>query len=61
MQIKEIDIFCMDVDNDFAQIIAKSVCNDGKLSLFESKITKPEYEIFGVALGDKHVIKNNKS
>ena len=61
MQIKEIDIFCMDVDNDFAQIIAKSVCNDGKLSLFESKITKPEYEAFGVALGDKHVIKNNKS
>ena len=51
----------MDIDNDFAQIIAKSVCNDRKLSLYESKITKPEYETFGVALGDKHVIKNNKS
>ena len=48
----------MDIDNEFAQIIAKSISNDGKLSLYECKILKLEYEAFGVALGDKHVIKN---
>ena len=47
----------MDIDNEFAQLIAKSISNDGELSLRECKMAKRDYEAFSVALGDKHVIK----
>ena len=47
----------MDIDHEFTQLIAKSISNDGKLSLNDCQITKPDYETFSVALGDKHVIK----
>ena len=49
----------MDIDNNFAQIIANSISNDGKLRLYECKTLKLEYEAFGVALGDKHVVKKH--
>ena len=57
MQIEEIDISSMDIDNEFAQLIAKSISNNGKLSLFSCKMTKIDYKSFSVALNDKHVIK----
>ena len=47
----------MDIDNEFAQLIAKSISNDGELELDQCKITKPDHKAFSVALGDKHVIK----
>ena len=46
----------MDIDNEFAQLVAKSISNNGKLSL-DCKMTKIEYKSFSVALDDKHVIK----
>ena len=57
MQIEEIDISSMDIDNEFAQLIAKSISNNGKLSLRNFKMTKIDYKSFSVALNDKHVIK----
>ena len=57
MQIEEIDISSMDIDNEFAQLIAKSISNNGKLSLVDCKMTKIEYQSFSVAFDDKHVIK----
>ena len=57
MQIEEIDISSMDIDNEFAQLIAKSISNNGKLSLKNCKLTKLVHESFIVALNDKHVIK----
>ena len=57
MQIEEIDIFSMDIDNEIAQLIAKTISNNGKLSLDECKMTKIDYKSFSVALDDKHVIK----
>ena len=57
MQIEEINIFSMDIDNEIAQLIAKSISNNGKLSLDECKMTKIDYKSFSVALDDKHVIK----
>ena len=47
----------MDIDNEFAQLIAKNISNDGKLSLNDCKIMKSGYETFSVALVNKHVIK----
>ena len=47
----------MDIDNEIAQLIAKSISNNGKLSLNECKMTIIEYKSFSVALNDKHVIK----
>ena len=61
MQIKEINISSMDIDNEFAQLIAKNISNDGKVFLENCKLTKPDYETFSLALGDKHVIKMLKS
>ena len=57
LQIKEIDVRSIDLDRDWCQFIAKSISNDGKLTLDECKITKPGYEAFSVALGGKQVIK----
>ena len=47
----------MDLDRDCCQFIAKSISNDGKLTLHECNITKPGYEAFSVELRDKQVIK----
>ena len=47
----------MDIDNEFAQLIAKSISNEGELSLWKCKMSKPDHKAFCVALGDKHVIK----
>ena len=47
----------MDIDNEFAQLIAKRISNNGKLSLRNCKLMKLVHESFIVALNDKHVIK----
>ena len=47
----------MDLDRDCGHFIAKSINNDGKLTLYECKMTKPVYEALSVELGDKQVIK----
>ena len=51
----------MYIGNKFAQIIAKSISNDGKLSLDGCKITNSDFAAFSIALGDKHVISLLKS
>ena len=45
--------------NEFAQLIAKSISNDGILSLVNCNNIKSE--AFTAALGNKHVIKMLKS
>ena len=60
MQIKEIELFSIDFDRDCSQFIAKSISNNGKLSLTGCKMMKPGYEAFNVELGDKQVIKAEK-
>ena len=60
MQIKEIELRSIDLDFDCGQFIAKSISNDGKLTLWDCKMTKLGYEAFNVKLGDKQVIKAEK-
>ena len=57
MPIEKINISSMDIDNEFAQLIAKRISNNGKLSLRNCKLMKLVHESFIVALNDKHVIK----
>ena len=47
----------MDLNCECGQLVAKSISNDGELTLGECKITKSGYEAFIVKLGDKQVIK----
>ena len=47
----------MDFNGECGQLVAKSISNDGRLTLQECKITKPGYESFSVGLGNKQVIK----
>ena len=60
MQIKEIDLRSIDFDHDCGQFIAKSISNNGKLKLWDCKMTKPGYDAFSVELGDKQVINAEK-
>ena len=60
MQIKEINLKFIDLDHNCGQFIAKSISNDGTLSLWNCKTTKPGYEAFSIELGDKQVIKAEK-
>ena len=48
----------MGLDRDWCQLIAKSISNEGKLTISNCKITKPGYEAFSIELGDKHVIRS---
>ena len=57
LQIKEMKLSSMDLDRDWCQFIAKSINNDGKLTLDECKMTKHGYETLSDELGDKQVIK----
>ena len=57
MQIKEIDLFDIDLDRGCGQFIGKSISNDGKLKLSTCKITEPGFEALNAELGDKQVIK----
>ena len=57
LQIKEIDLFDIDLDRGCSQFIGKSISNDGKLKLSKCKITKPGFEALNAELGDKQVIK----
>ena len=60
LQIKEIHLYSIDLDRDCGQFIAKTLSNDGKLTLKNCKTTKPGYEAFSVGLGDKQVINAEK-
>ena len=60
LQIKEIELFSIDINHDCGHFIAKNISNDGKLSLTRCKMTKPGYEGFSVELGNKQVIKAEK-
>ena len=57
MQIKEIDLFDIDLDRGCGQFIGKSISNDGILTLRTCKITEPGFEALNAELGDKQVIK----
>ena len=60
MQIKEIYLDAIDLDRNCSQFIAKSISNNGKLTLWCCEMTKPGYDAFNVELGDKQVIKAEK-
>ena len=60
LQIRNIYLWSIDLDRDCGQFIAKTISNDGKLTLNECKTTKPGYEALSVGLGDKQVIKPEK-
>ena len=60
LQIKNIYLYSIDLDRDCGQFIAKTINNDGELTLKECKTTKHECEAFSVGLGDKQVIKPEK-
>ena len=60
MQIKEIYLGAIHLDTNCNQFIAKSISNDGKLSLWGCEMTKSGYNAFSVELGDKQVIKAEK-
>ena len=57
LQIKEIDLFDINLDRGCGQFIGKSISNDGKLKLSKCKITEPGFEALNAELGDKQVIK----
>ena len=57
IQIKEIHLDSIDFDRECGQFIAKIISNDGKLTFFRCKTTKPGYETLSVELGNKQVIK----
>ena len=48
----------MDLNCDCSQFIAKSISNDGKLTLDKCKMTKHEYETLSDELGGKQVVLN---
>ena len=60
LQIKEINLYSIDLDHDCGQFIAKTISNDGKLTLENCKTTKPGCKAFSVGLGDKQVINAEK-
>ena len=45
----------IDFDCACGQFIAKNISNDGELTLYECKTTKPGFETLNVELGDKQV------
>ena len=57
LQINKIVFSSIDFTRDCGKLIAKSISNDGKLTLNKCKMTKPGYEAFRAELGDKQVIK----
>ena len=60
MQINEICLDSIDLDRDCGQFIAKTISNDGKLTLSKCKTTKHGYETLSVELGDKQVLNAEK-
>ena len=56
LQIKQLHFYDIDLNFERCQLIAKSISDDGKLQLWDCKITKPGYEAFSIKLENKHVI-----
>ena len=57
LQVKELSITGSKIHQEFAQIVTKSISNDGNLKLSNCKIAKSTLEEFCAALKDKLVIK----
>ena len=56
LQIKEIELWDIDLDRGWCQFIGKYISNDGTLRLFFCKTTKFDFEAFSAQLGDKQVL-----
>ena len=57
MQIKEIEFSSTNFDRGCGEFVAKSINNEGALTLHECQMTKLGYEAFSIELGNKQVIK----
>ena len=55
LQIKQIDFFDINIDENWAHLVGKCISNDGEMTFKRCQITKHASKTLCVALGDKHV------